>query len=49
MKELEQLCAEVADRLIKNQVDLDPDFAKVLNENFWKLLNCDEPPTVDHQ
>jgi len=29
----------VAESLIQNQVDLDPDFRRILNENLWDLVH----------
>lgn len=34
----EEILENFAKKLIDNQVQLDPDIAKVLNENFWDMI-----------
>ena len=34
----EEILEEFAKKLIKDSVDIPPDFAQVINDNFWELL-----------
>jgi len=37
-EELKKLLDELYDHLLKNSKPLEPDFAKILHDNFWDLL-----------
>lgn len=39
--DIEKQLKEFGTKLAASQVDLDPEFAKVLNDNFWELCSND--------
>ena len=41
-KEFEEQLQEIFQELAKSQVEIGPEFSKILEENIWDLYNSDE-------
>jgi hypothetical protein len=37
-QQIDEVLEELLDNLLKNSIDLDDEFAEIVNNNFWNLI-----------